>query len=487
MRSITSYFLLILCSSLFATGIGSCSKIQAPDPTPPPIGPVTHPPAIPTDVSFWLTRADGLALLQQQKTALVFKNAANSNLSITVDTAQRYQTIDGFGGALTQGSAYLINRLKEADKDALLKELFTTDSNSIGISYLRIGIGASDLSTRVYSYDDLPLGQSDSSLANFSLGEDLNDLVPVLQKIMALNPHIKILGSPWSAPAWMKTNNSSIGGSLKPEFYEVYAQYFVKYIRAMQAAGIPIDAITIQNEPLNPYNNPSMMMQATEQAAFLKDHLGPAFARAGIGAKIILNENNPDLPDYPLSILADPDAGKYADGSAFHLYGGDISGLSIVHNAYPGKNIYFTEQWVGAPGDLAAYLNSHVKLLIIGATRNWSRNVLEWNLASDPNYNPHTTGGCNTCLGSLTIGNTITRNVGYYIIAHASKFVPPGSVRIASNMLNSLPNVAFQTPAGRKVLIVLNDSPGDQTFNIGYHDKTVSPALPAGAVGTFIW
>jgi len=256
----------------------------------------------------------------------------------------------------------------------------------------------------------------------------------------------------------------------------------------MQALGIPIDAITMQNEPLNPYNNPSMVMQASEQAAFLKDHLGPAFETAGIDTKVILNENNPDIPDYPLSILADPGANKYADGSAFHLYGGDISGLSVVHNAYPGKNIYFTEQWVG-PGDFSAFLNSHVKLLIIGATRNWSRNVLEWNLASDPNYNPHTTGGCNTCLGSITIGgaNTVTRNAGYYIIAHASKFVEPGSVRIASTLINGLSNVAFQTPTGKKVLIVLNEGASSQTFNIKYNDRMVSPVLAEGSVGTFIW
>ncbi|HVU55395.1 MAG TPA: glycoside hydrolase family 30 beta sandwich domain-containing protein [Puia sp.] len=472
-------WLVILCCS----GCGKKQTTEGLSPAPP----VDTASDRRSDVICWLTRADGLAVFKKQDVPLLFTATSNANVSITVDSTQQYQSIDGFGCALTQGSAYLIDQLPAAAKDALLRELFTTDSNFIGISYLRIGIGASDLSTRVYSYDDLPPGQSDTGLTSFSLGEDLKDLVPVLQKIISLNPDIKILASPWSAPTWMKTNGSSIGGSLKPECYGVYAQYFVRYIQSMKALGIRIDAVTMQNEPLNPYNNPSMVMQAQEQAAFLKDYLGPAFAGAGITAKIILNENNPDIPDYPLSILADPGAYKYADGSAFHLYGGDISGLSVVHNAYPEKNVYFTEQWVGAPGDFSAYLNSHVKWLIIGATRNWSRNVLEWNLASDPNNNPHTTGGCNTCLGALTIGGAITRNVGYYIMAHASKFVRPGSIRIGSTMVNSLPNTAFLTPAGKKVLIVLNDSPQSQTFNIDYGGKIVSPTLPAGAVGTYIW
>ncbi|HMH21791.1 MAG TPA: glycoside hydrolase family 30 beta sandwich domain-containing protein [Puia sp.] len=487
MKLTIQYFFVITGWLVFAVCTGGCSKKQATGVIPPPSNPVVPTDPVPTDVVFWLTRADGLALFQKQNTSLLFTGTANSNQSITVDSTQRYQTIDGFGCALTGGSAYLIGKLPEAAKDALLRELFATDSSFIGISYLRVSMGASDLSARVFSYDDIPAGQSDTGMANFSLADDLTDLVPLLKKIFVLNPHIKILGSPWSAPIWMKTNNNSIGGSLKPELYGAYAQYFVKYIQTMKSLGIRIDAITTQNEPLNPYNNPSMVMQAPEQAEFIKNHLGPAFEAAGIDTKIILNENNPDIPDYPISILDDPDARKYTDGSAFHLYGGDISGLSVVHNAYPDKNIYFTEQWVGAPGDFSAYLNSHVKYLIVGATRNWSKNVLEWNLASDPSYNPHTPGGCNTCLGALTIGNTITRNVGYYIMAHAAKFVLPGSVRIASTMSATLPNVAFKTPSGKKVLIVLNDSPLTQTFTINYNDRFVSPVLAAGAVGTFIW
>ncbi len=228
-------------------------------------------------------------------------------------------------------------------------------------------------------------------------------------------------------------------------------------------------------------------MTATEQTEFIKTHLGPAFQAAGITTKIIAYDHNCDVPSYPLTVLGDANARKYVDGSAFHLYAGDISALTQVHNAYPDKNVYFTEQWVGGPSNFAGDLKWHVKNLIIGASRNWSKNVIEWNLASDPNYYPHTTGGCSTCLGALTIGTTVNRNVGYYIIGHASKFVKTGSVRIASNNVGSLSNVAFKTPAGKKVLIVLNESSASQTFNIQFNELIATTTLPGGAVGTYSW
>jgi glucosylceramidase len=285
----------------------------------------------------------------------------------------------------------------------------------------------------------------------------------------------------------MKNNNNSIGGSLLPQYYSVYAQYFVKYVQAMKAEGITIDAITVQNEPLYGGNNPSMLMSAAEQADFIKNHLGPAFQAASITTKIIAYDHNCDRPDYPLAVLADAGARQYVDGSAFHLYGGEVSAMSIVHDSYPTKNIYFTEQYTSSTGEFAGDLKWHVKNVIIGTMRNWSRNALEWNLASDPYFAIHTPGGCNTCKGALTIISGVTRNVSYYIIAHASKFVPAGSYRVASNIQGSLHNVAFQRPDGQKVLIVVNDGNATQNFNIGFNGKRVSTSLEAGAVGTYVW
>lgn len=477
--------LFICIPIIFMMEMVAC-KSSKTEPQPDP-DPITNPTDNKSDITCWLTDPGQAIYFKKQTKALNFSNTGNYNPSIVVDTTQTYQSIDGFGFALTGGSAYLINQLASATKSDLLKELFTADSTFIGISYLRISIGASDLDATVFSYDDLPAGQTDPTLEHFSINPDKANLIPVLKAIIALNPKIKILGSPWSAPAWMKTNGSPKGGSLKPEFYGAYTNYFLKYIQAMKAEGIPIAAITPQNEPLNPYNNPSMAMSATEQATFIKTYLGPAFKAAGIDTKIIVYDHNCDVPDYPLTILKDAEAAQYVDGSAFHLYAGSIATLSDIHNAFPAKNVYFTEQWVGEPGNFPEDFKWHVKNLIIGATRNWSKNVIEWNLASDPGYNPHTDGGCSSCMGGVTISTSITRNVSYYVIAHASKFVKPGSVRIESNLINPLSNVAFKTPEGKKVLIVLNESATSQTFNIQFNNAVATTTLAPGAVGTYIW
>ena len=438
-------------------------------------------------ISCWLTNPDKSALLKKQDSKLIFSISSNQYSAINVDEANSFQVMDGFGIALTGGSAYLINKLAPEIRDALLKELFSQDNNSIGISYLRISIGASDLDAAVFSYDDLPAGESDPKLEKFSLDKDNANLIPVLKSVLKLNPKIKIMGSPWSAPVWMKSNKNSKGGSLLPEYYDAYAKYFVRYINEMKASGIPIDAITIQNEPLFGGNNPSMVMPATEQRDFIINNLGPAFKSAGIKTKIIVYDHNCDHPEYATDILSDPKAFEYVDGSAFHLYGGEISALSQVHNAYPTKNVYFTEQWVGGPSKFGHDMKWYMKNVIIGATRNWSKNIIEWNLASDSLYDPHTPGGCTSCEGAITISSKISRNVSYYTLAHASKFVPAGSVRIASNSLSDLPNVAFKTPDGRKVLIVLNSSDNTQTFNIGFGGKSATTSLSGGAVVTYVW
>jgi O-Glycosyl hydrolase len=440
-------------------------------------------------VDFWLTNSDRSVLFQQQD-QLAFQNGIKSNLSISVNEKETYQSIDGFGFALTGGSAMLIMRMSPAARLALLKEIFSADANNIGVSYLRVSIGASDLNEYVFSYDDMPAGETDPGLKHFDLGPDKKDVIPVLKEIIALAPGIKILGSPWSPPAWMKTNNDTRGGRLKPQYYNAYAKYFVKYIQSMKAEGIKIDAVTVQNEPLHPGNNPSLLMPAPDEADFVKGYLGPAFKAANIFTKIIIYDHNADRPDYPIYILDDTGAKKYIDGSGFHLYGGKIEALSDVHNAHPEKNLYFTEQMVvdhpQAAGINIVWPLSHV---IIGATRNWCRNVLLWNLAADPQNKPFTDrGGCPSCQGAVTIdGNSFTRNSAYYTLAHASKFVRPGSVRIGSSDVDSLPNVAFKTPSGKKVLIVINSCSVAKTFDIVYKGEMITTKLNGGSAGTYIW
>lgn len=439
-------------------------------------------------VDVWITSGDRKFLLSQLTEGVTFNATEATVPLIEIDTTQVFQEIDGFGYALTGGSAMLMKqKLTAQQRSALINELFSAEGG-IGISYLRVSIGASDLDDRPFSYYDLAGGKSDVSLAGFSLGPDTLNLIPVLKEILSVAPDLKIMGSPWSAPAWMKSNNSTKGASLKLEYYDAYSRYFVKYIQGMAEEGIRIDAVTLQNEPENPNNNPSMVMTAEDQAKFVRDHLGPAFLAAGIKTKIVVFDHNCDHPEYPIAVLKDKEARKFIDGSAFHLYLGEIDALSKVRNAYPDKNIYFTEQWTSGKGDFGGDLRWHVRNLIVGATRNWSRNVLEWNLAADPQFNPHTSdGGCTECLGALTIGDSVSRNVSYYIIAHASRFVRPGSRRVASNIVDDLHNVAFRDPAGNKVLIVLNDSDTDKTFGIKFRGRIASLTLPAGSVATCLW
>ncbi len=466
-------------------------------------------------IESWITRPDRSALFQKQADRIYFNRGSNPGFAIIVDDRQAFQTMDGFGFALTWGSAMHLQNMSAEARAKILKECFGRDENSAGFSYIRLSLGACDLNSFVYSYNDLPEGETDFELKKFDLGHDHDCVLPMLKEVLAINPNIKIMSSPWSAPAWMKTNGKVRGGSLKKECYDAYALYFVKYIQAMAKEGITIDAVTIQNEPLNSRNTPSMEMRDLDQQLFIKKHLGPLFKKNGITTKIVLFDHNCDRPDYPLNVLSDPEAAQYVNGSGFHHYGGDISAMSLVHQARPDKDLYFTEQMViERPGIQTIAIAEQVKRLIIGCSRNWSKNVILWNLAADKNNDPHTdNGGCPICQGALTLeGDQVTRNLAYYVIAHASKLVPPGSVRIASTSpydttinitsdeernevkratviehSNVLPNVAFKTPDGKIVLIVANDSWISGGSRIQYQGQSANFRLPPGAVGTYVW
>lgn len=464
--------------SLFLLSMNSCDENEF---TPFPVPLLED-----VDVDFYLTTPDQTSLIELQENG-IFPIRDNNDFTINVSENDTYQTMDGFGFSLTGGSASLINAMSSSSRSALLQEMFSV-TNGNGVSYLRISIGASDLDANVFSYNDLAVGQTDVNLNSFSIAPDKTNLIPVLKEILAINPDIKILATPWSAPTWMKTNGSSIGGKLQTQYYATYANYFVKYIKAMENEGITIDAMSIQNEPENPYNNPSMLMEANEQKDFIKNHLGPLFASENISTDIILFDHNLDNPNYPISIMNDADAKQYVAGSAFHLYAGTIDKMSVVHNAHPDKGVYFTEQWIEAPGDFPSDIRWHFRELIIGASRNWSKTVLQWNLAADPNNQPYTDGGCTKCLGAITIdGNNVTKNSAYYIISQVSKFVPAGSVRIGSNTSLDIQNVVFKTPDNKIVVIVLNNTDTQKSFNINVTQAPVSMVLPAGAVATLVW
>lgn len=467
-----------MCSLLLAFLLALSPAARAQQPAPQPGA-----------IHLWLTTDVRSALLAPQP-ALHFTREASSLPAIDVNDMEQYQTMDGFGVALTGGSARLLMAMSPSDRASLLRDLFSPSGPGIHISYIRISIGSSDMNIRPYTCDDMPPGQSDPGLDHFSLAMDQQAVIPVLHQILALNPHIAILGSPWSAPAWMKTNDALKGGHLKPEDYPAYAQYFVRWIHGFAAQGITIRAITVQNEPLNPKNTPSMAMFASEEDAFIAHDLGPALAKAGIHVQIQVYDHNPDVPSYPLSILADPAASPYVAGTAFHLYGGAADTFSQVHDLYPRKGLWMTEQSVTQrPNSPVLNVDEPVQRVLIESTRNWAKNVLLWNLAANPQAGPHTSdGGCTGCFGALTLdGNTVTRNVAYYALAHFSSFVPPGSIRIGTNTLEQLDNVAFRTPDGHIVLVISNTGNFPKHFAIHYHGETAAATLPEESVGTFVW
>ncbi|MBK8627101.1 MAG: glucosylceramidase [Saprospiraceae bacterium] len=472
---------IILGILWFILFTGACNK-NGNEISPPNTTTLTN------DVDSWITTSNQSALLQKQNGILAFTETPNNYPIVDVDPSKSYQTIDGFGYTLTGGSAMLLRKMSSSARENILQELFGCTGDNACISYLRLSMGASDLDETVFSYNDLANDTEDLTLNKFSLSKDTLYLIPLLKEILKIQPDLKIMSSPWSPPIWMKSNKNSIGGQLLPKYYDVYASYFIKYILAMKSHGISIDAVTIQNEPQHGGNNPSLVMSASEQADFIKNHLGPKFSSAGIASKIIIWDHNCDKPEYPISILNDSGAKSYVNGSAFHLYAGDISAMSKVQEAHPDKNLYFTEQWTGANGNFEGDLQWHIKNVIIGSMRNYSKNALEWNLANDPSYKPHTPGGCSLCKGALTIdGNIATKNVSFYIIAHASRFVPTGSKRIYSGEGANIHQVAFLTPQGKIVMIALNESAQSEIFNILYKGKKAVVSMHPHSVTTFVW
>lgn len=432
-------------------------------------------------VHSWLTTGNQSVLLEKQDD--VSFGTAGGNSTITIDSDVRDQEIDGFGFTFTEGSAELIALLSQSEQEDLLNELFNKVSG-LGQEVVRIGIGATDLSSSSYTYND---NGPDANLSNFSLaGPDLTYLIPLLKKIVAINPDVKFLATPWTAPKWMKTFDIWTGGQLQTQYYGAYANYFIKYFEAMRSQGIEIWAITPQNEPLHGGNNPSMEMSATEQLDFINNHLGPALDNSTFSPKIIAYDHNLDKPEYPIEVCNNS---SYVDGGAFHLYGGDISAMTTFRNA-TGKNAYFTEQYTGSEGSFEWDMRWHMMNVFFGSLLNGSRTVLQWNLAGDENHGPHTDGGCTTCLGALTINSSsknITRNVSYYNVAHFSKFVQSGAVRISAPSTDlDLLSVAFENPNGEIVLVVYNS--GDaRSFSVKIGQKQFNYSIPTRSVVSFKW
>ncbi|HJV43699.1 glycoside hydrolase family 30 protein [Caulobacter sp.] len=456
---------------------------------------VAVPAAAAPRLQAWVTTGDKSQLLAAQAPASAISAQAVAGLPvIAVDAKERHQSIVGFGAAITDASAWLIqNRLTPKQRDDVLRELYGRANGGLGFSFTRITIGASDFSLDHYSLDDLPPGTTaDPKLEHFSLKRPQEYVFPTVRAALKINPDLKVMASPWSAPAWMKTTGSLVKGQLKPEAYPVYADFFARYIQEAGKVGVPTDYLSIQNEPdFEPDNYPGMRWLPKDRAKFFGDDLAAVFLREKITTKVLDWDHNWDQPQQPLTVLADPKARAFLAGVAWHCYAGDVSAQEQVRAAHPDKDVFFTEcsggEWSPKFDDSFSWM---VEQLIIGSTRGGARGVLMWNLALDEKYGPHA-GGCGDCRGVLSIDSrtgAVTRTQEYYAFGHASRFVRPGAVRIGSPAkVGDLRTVAFQNRDGGRVLIVLNVGHAPASFAIGDGARRFKATLPARAAGTFTW
>jgi glucosylceramidase len=419
---------------------------------------------------------------------LAFAPASGASpLTIAVDDTQRFQIMDGFGASMTDGSAWLLHGLRPASRQQVMTRLFDPNKG-IGLSFLRLPIGSTDLSRDHYSYDDLPAGQQDPKLQHFSVRHDEAYIFPTMREALKLNPAITVMATPWSPPAWMKTHPTMNGGAIRPDAEPVFAQYLTRSVQAFQHAGIPVRFLSIQNEPLYETKDyPGTLLQASQAKRIIGSYLGPDLRRAGLSTRILAYDHNWDHPEYPLEVLEDPSAAPFMAGSALHCYGGSADAQTGIHDRHPEKGIWMTECSGGTWNTESALLTT--AHLLIDSTRNWAKAVVLWGVALDPAHNPHA-GGCGTCRPLVTVAPTaVTYNGDFYVLGHASQFVPPGSTRIASNSpgRTSLETVAFESPTGTVALLVLNNQPQPAAFAVTWHGRAFHATLQPGALATYTW
>lgn len=424
--------------------------------------------------------------------ALSFAASATGGKVLTVDDTQRFQTIDGYGAAMTDSSAWLLEeQLTPAQRKEVMQKLFSPHAG-IGISFIRVPLGASDLARNHYSYDEMPKGERDPGLTHFSIDHDREYILPAMRQALALNPSISVMVTPWSPPGWMKTKDSMIGGQILPEAGADFADYLAKSVIAYEKAGIPVNYLSLQNEPLYETKDyPGTLMLASQQKELIAKFVGPALKKASPQTSILAYDHNWDHPEYPEEVLADADAAQYVAGTAFHCYGGDVSAQTPVHDHFPNKGQWMTECSGGTwqKGNLLAVTAK----LIIESSRNWSKAVVLWGIALDEKNGPNS-GGCGTCRGFVTVDRSKDPHqpiytVDYYAVGHASKFVHPGAVRIATNDLSAegLESVAFQNRDGSIILLVLNNAETPSDFQISWRGKDAHASISAGSMATYMW
>lgn len=454
--------------------LGGCSTLQ---------------PRTAVAAEMWVTTADETQKLAPEP-AVQPAGGAGGGEEISIDSSQRFQRMHGFGAAMTDASAELLSRLEDSRRRAIMAELFGRANGGLGLSFTRLTIGASDFSRTHYSYDDTPGNAPDPELRHFSIAPARQYVLPRVREALAINPSLKVMISPWSPPAWMKTTRSLIKGQLEPQYYPAFANYLARTVQEFGREGVPVSMLTIQNEPdFEPGDYPGMRVNPPQRAIIIGRNVGPTFRSFGLKTQILDYDHNWDKPELPLGVLADPLARSYISGVAWHCYAGDVPAQTRVHDAYPNKDAWETEcsggEWSPKFAEVLGWMTDK---LIIGASNNWSRGSLLWNLALDPSHGPHH-GGCSDCRGVITIdpaSGAISRNVEYYVLGHASRFVLPGAYRVAVKRRDGIEAAAFLNPDGSKVAI-LHRTSGEANVSVAIDGELYSVPLAAGSVATLRW
>ena len=487
-----SYHLLIGMLAVFACSCGENNPNPEPDPK--------------TDsgsdgATLWTTTFDKSRAFA--KSTVPFDQSSPQSPNAVRFTDETFQTVDGFGLAITQASCYNLLRMSLEDRTKLLTELFSPTAGA-GSSLIRVCIGGSDFSMDEYTWCDK------EGMANFAVHEsEKTFLFPILDEIYQINPNVQIIGSPWSCPIWMKVPDGSpiagwTSGRLNPKYYADYADYFVKWIQEMQKRGYMVKYVTLQNEPLNRGNSMSLYMPWEDQRDFLKV-VGPAFRKAGLKTEILLFDHNYNYDDkadqksYPLKIYADEEAAQYAAGSAWHNYGGSVSELDKIHQAAPEKGIWFTEASIGtwnyAGHGFGEQFREDFREIVMGTLKRWGKGITLWNMMLDNEGKPYRPGGCSTCYGAVSIDQksyglkTVDRKSHWYDVVHPSVVIKPGAVRIGTTgrTAANVTYLAFRNPDKSYAVLFLNEGSNPEQFVFATDAHSVPITVPAKSVVSATW
>lgn len=435
-----------------------------------------------TRARVWVSSLDMKHTLTEKDPVAFEKKHRRRVRTIEVDPATTYQSILGIGSSLEHATCFNLSKLDAAKRERVIESLVDPDTG-IGMSLMRVCIGTSDfVGEPWYSYDDQPEGETDPDLEHFSIAKDRTYVLPVLRTALEKNPDLRFFASPWSPPGWMKSSGQMCSGRLLPQYYGAFAQYLVRFVQAYDAEGIPLYAMTIQNEPgVNVRTYPSCMWNGEVQRDFIKDHLGPAMTAAGLETRVWCFDHNFNNTKFPHAILSDPQAAQYVDGTAFHHYEGKVDAMGALAAEFPDKHVYFTE------GSVYKLFGA---VRIIEFFNNMARSYNAWVTVIDHNAKPN--NGPHQCSPTCIVLNSDTLEIeyrfDYYMYGHFSKFIDRGAVRLSSTPGDRrFANVAFRNPDGSFVLVVVNNSPEDQGFQVRCHGAAMDAGLAPRSMATYVW